>query len=74
MSTFAERKQWVCEMLEDPDLHLTRKEIFEYLYHWYKYEIAVRRATRSWRSMKKQAVWLDATKDVYAFRRDLNKV
>ncbi len=69
MNTFAERKELVNDLLDDPDFVITAKEKFTFIYHWYRYENALRKRVKAERNVKKYGTCSTKTQQLSTFER-----
>lgn len=69
--TFEERNKQIRDMLDDADLNLTAKEMFELILRWMRFEYAMNRLSRQEKRVEKYAKWLADTTEVYNMRKNL---
>ncbi len=72
MEHFVDRKAMVQNMLEDPDLTLTTKERFTYIYNWMRLEFAIIKRDRAHRNIEKYSILLEEDRKVFVLRTTLN--
>jgi hypothetical protein len=74
LKTATERSDMIREMIQDPDLDMTLREAYTHIYHWIKYEQALRRAKKSTRALKKIADQLNADIAAFNLRKEMKNL
>lgn len=74
MRTYEERRALIFELFTDPELHLTAKEVFVYTYHWYRYELALRKRAKGNRNVRKYGIMLNTDVQAFALRKSINNL
>ncbi len=72
MNTFADRKDRVTYVLTDPEFVITAKEKLTFVYHWYRYENALRQRMKATRTVKKYKDLLNEDAAAFLLRKKLN--
>ncbi len=72
MTNFDERKATIMEMMKDPDL--TMKERYRYIYHWYRYETALKKKAKARGNIDKYAAKMNADNEVVALRKKMKNL